>query len=59
MPPAQTLLISVKEARKLLGKEAQPLSDQQVEEYITLLSAIAKDFLLDLEPLGGDSVVLQ
>lgn len=35
-------LISVKEARKLLGKEARELTDEQVMEIITLLSDSAR-----------------
>lgn len=35
-------LISVKEARKLLGKEAQQLTDKQVMEIICLLTDTAR-----------------
>jgi hypothetical protein len=38
-------LISIKEARKLLGKEAQELSDQEVMELIALLTDSAKEYL--------------
>lgn len=38
-------LISVKEARKLLGKESQGLTDEQVMEIITLLTEHARAYL--------------
>lgn len=34
-----------KEARKLLGKPAQQLTDEQLNELIQLLSALAKERL--------------
>jgi hypothetical protein len=40
MPPA--LIISVKEARKLLGSDFKHLSDQEVENVVLLLSTIAR-----------------
>lgn len=39
------LVITVKEARKLLGKDAHTLSDSQVKELIEVLTSIAEDFL--------------
>lgn len=39
------LIITVKEARKLLGVEAKDLSDQQVMELIQNFSAIAKLYI--------------
>jgi hypothetical protein len=41
----QNLVISVKEARKLLGANAKTMSDSQVEELINLLTSMAEDFL--------------
>ena len=38
-------LISIKEARKLLGKEAQELSDEEIMELIKLLTDSAKEYL--------------
>lgn len=38
-------IITVGEARKLLGKEGSSLSDDQVSELITTLSLLAKQFL--------------
>jgi hypothetical protein len=38
-------LISINEARKLLGKEAQDLSDQEVVDLIVLLTDSAKEYL--------------
>lgn len=40
-----TLVISVKEARKILGKDARQLSDSQVKELIIMLTSMAEDFL--------------
>ncbi len=39
------LVISVKEARKVLGKDAHTLSDSQVKELILVLTSMAEDFL--------------
>lgn len=39
------LVIPIKEARKLLGKDAHTLSDDQVEELIKLLTSMAEDLL--------------
>jgi hypothetical protein len=43
-PPVESprLVISVKEARKLLGKPYAKLADEQVEDIITKLYLIAK-----------------
>ena len=42
------LVISVKEARKLLGQDGKTLSDSQVIELIQTLTVVADNFLLDL-----------
>lgn len=42
--------ISIKEARKLLGKEYAPLSDDEVDRIIKLLSFIAADFVYSSVP---------
>lgn len=39
------LIISVKEARKILGKQAHSMSDDQVEEMIIVLSDMSERFL--------------
>jgi len=36
------VIISVKEARKILGKNYQHLTDKQIENMITILHLIAK-----------------
>jgi hypothetical protein len=41
----QKPLISVSEARKLLGEDARGLSDNQIEEIINNLSLLAKKYL--------------
>lgn len=38
-------IISVKEARKILGADAKQLSNSQVEELIILLTSMANKFL--------------
>jgi hypothetical protein len=38
-------IISVKEARKLLGKEAQDMDDEQVMQVVLLLTDVAKAYL--------------
>lgn len=43
--PAGRLIISVKEARKILGKQAHAISDNQIEEMIILLSDMSERFL--------------
>lgn len=42
------LVISIKEARKLLGQDSKILSDSQVIELIQTLTVVADDFLQDL-----------
>lgn len=42
--------ISIKEARKLLGKEYRIFSDDQIADIISLLAAIARDFVEDTVP---------
>ena len=42
------LVISVKEARKLLGLDGKTLSDNQVIELIQTLTVVADDFLQDI-----------
>lgn len=39
------LIISIKEARKLLGKDAKGMSDDDVEELIQNLQSIAKIYI--------------
>lgn len=38
-------LISIKEARKLLGKESRQLDDNQIRDIIITLSLIAREYL--------------
>lgn len=38
-------IITIKEARKLLGKEAQGLEDAQIMDIILLLTTAARSFL--------------
>ncbi len=38
-------IISVNEARKLLGKEAQSMDDEQVIQVVQLLTDVAKAYL--------------
>lgn len=42
---ASPLPVSVKEARKLLGKSSQSLTDDQITEIILNLQVIARDYL--------------
>lgn len=42
------LIISIKEARKLLGKDGKHLSDEEVENLIIGFSAIVKRYLKSL-----------
>lgn len=42
------LVISIKEARKLLGQDGKTLSDTQMIELIQTLTVVADNFLLDL-----------
>lgn len=39
------LIISVEEAREILGESAQSMSDNQIEDTIVLLDIIAKEAL--------------
>ena len=41
----QRPIISIKEARKLLGKEAQDLTDDEVWDMILLIMELAKTYL--------------
>ncbi len=43
-------IITVKEARKLLGKDSRHLTDSQVENVIELLNIIASDVIIDKVP---------
>jgi hypothetical protein len=43
-------IITVKEARKLLGKDFRYLTDSQVENLIELLNIIASDEITDKVP---------
>lgn len=38
-------IITVKEARKLLGKKSESMSDDQVKDLIEFLTSMAEDFL--------------
>ena len=50
------LIISVKEARKLMGRNAKNLSDEEVEKAITDLDFIARMAIRDyLEKLRKDT----
>jgi ribonuclease HIII len=42
------LVISVKEARKLLGQDGKSLTDSQIVELIQTLTVVADDFLQDI-----------
>ncbi len=50
------LVISVKEARKLLGKDGKTLSDNQVIELIQTLTAVADDFLQNLGSINYNGI---
>jgi hypothetical protein len=50
MKPSEQIIISVKEARKLLGKEFAYLSDDEVERMIALLENIAREFIQNTVP---------
>jgi len=39
------MVISIKEARKLLGKEARSLDDNEILEVIKFLSILAQEYL--------------
>lgn len=47
MRPVVALTISVKEARKLLGKEGQLLSDEQIEHLIITLTEVSGRILIE------------
>ena len=47
------LIISVKEARKILGKEAQTMTDGEIINVITTLYLIAKDSLQKARKKGA------
>jgi len=42
------LVISVKEARKLLGLDGKSLSNNQIADLIQTLTSVANDYLNDL-----------
>jgi hypothetical protein len=46
----ERLTISVKEARKLLGKDFKGLSDDQVQDIIVKLDLIARGFIAQSVP---------
>lgn len=50
------LVISVKEARKLLGQDGKTLSDSQVIELIQTLTVVADNFLLDLGSINYNGI---
>lgn len=41
------LIITVKEARKLLGKDFKQLGDEQIEDIITKLDLLAQGFIAE------------
>ena len=41
----EELIISIKEARKLLGRGSREMSDHQIEELILLLTSLAENYL--------------
>ena len=41
------LIITVKEARKLLGKDFKQLTDKQVEDIVTKLDLLAQGFIAE------------
>ncbi len=48
MAPDSRLIISVKEARKLLGKDASKMTDQEVEKLIIDLDEIARLYFKEI-----------
>lgn len=50
------LVISLKEARKLLGQDGKTLSDSQVIELIQTLTVVADNFLLDLGSINYNGI---
>ena len=43
----ERLIITIKEARKLLGKDFKQLSDKQVEDIVTKLDLLAQGFMTE------------
>ena len=43
----ERLIITVKEARKLLGKDFKQLTDKQVEDIVTKLDLLAQGFIAE------------
>jgi len=43
------MIISLKEARKLLGKDGKDLSDEEVEKLVDDLSALARAFIQSVQ----------
>ena len=43
----ERLIITVKEARKLLGKDFKQLGDKQVEDIVTKLDLLAQGFIAE------------
>lgn len=50
------LVISIKEARKLLGVDGKSLSDSQVIELIQTLTVVADDFLQNLGSINYNGI---
>lgn len=50
------LVISVKEARKLLGRDGKTLSDTQVIELVQTLTVVADDFLSDIGSINYNGI---
>ncbi len=53
-PLAKNLIITVKEARKLLGEQAATLTDEQVEGYIRAFMDIA---VYGLQIVGSKNII--
>lgn len=43
----ERLIITVKEARKLLGKDFKQLTDRQIEDIVTKLDLLAQGFITE------------
>jgi hypothetical protein len=43
----ERLIITVKEARKLLGKDFKQLGDKQIEDIVTKLDLLAQGFIAE------------
>lgn len=56
MPPARPA-VSLKEARKLLGKDAEVLSDTQLLEVINTLTLLAREHFNQANPHPTKSAV--